>query len=424
MSKHVVLTTFGSLGDLHPYLAIGRALAKRGYRVTLATSERYRDMVIAEQLGFYAVSPDVADFDSNPERIAYLLDERRGPERLTREVVMPHLRSAYLELLAVCADASVVVTHPLTYAARLVAEKLGIPWVSTALQPMVFFSRYDPPVLAPVPWLSSLGFLGPRFYGGLNAVIRWVARDWAEPWHRLRAEIGLESTTENPVFAGQFSPFGTLALFSAEMGLPQPDWPPGTVQTGFPFHDTTDLAAAGEILEFLEHGAPPIVFTRGSAAVYDARDFFSVSMEAAERLGQRALLTVGRDERNRLGPLPAGMLAVSYAPFSIVFPAASVVVHQCGIGTCGQALAAGKPMLLVPHAFDQPDNARRLERLGVGRTIGRGAYRVPLVTSRLAELLQQPLFRSRAEQAQASIRATDGAENACDALLRMAGLQN
>ncbi len=420
MSAHIVLTTFGSLGDLHPYLAVGKALIQRGCKVTLATSGRYREMVVEAGVGFAAVSPDIDDFERNPERIAYLMDERRGPERLTREMVMPQLRAAYSELLPLGEDAAVIVTHPLTYAARLVAEQLGKPWVSTVLAPMVFFSRYDPPLLGPLAVLSRLRFLGPRFYGGLNYLMRRMTRDWVKPWHQLRAELGLAPTRDHPLFAGQFSPYGTLAMFSEVLGKPQADWPVNTEITGFAFHDSADLSVMTEIREFLDAGPPPIVFTRGSAAVYDAKDFFAVSRQAAQRLGQRALFTVGNDERNRLGPLPEGMLAVSYAPFSAVFPAASVVVHQCGIGTCGQALAAGRPMLMVPHAFDQPDNAARLERLGVGRTIGRGKYALPMVERALAGLLENAGYQRNASAAQAAVLAVDGAQRAADAILRSA----
>lgn len=422
VSRRVVLTTFGSLGDLHPFLATAKALRQRGCSVVLATSASYREAVETAGIEFAAVSPDIDDFDRNPERIAYLMDERKGPERLTREVVMPHLREAYEQLLPVAADAAVLITHSLTLSARLVAEQRRLPWISTALQPMVFFSRHDPSVLAPAPWLSRLDFLGPGFRGLLNGLMRRMTREWAAPWHQLRSELGLPDVKTHPLFEGQFSPFGTLALFSSLMARPQPDWPANTVVTGFPFHDSTDLSAVTELRAFLDAGPPPLVFTRGSAAVYDAEDFFEVSLEAAKRLGQRALFTVGRDERNQLGSLPDGMLAVGYAPFSLVFPAAAVIVHQCGIGTCGQALAAGKPMLLVPHAFDQPDNAARLQSLGVGRLLDRRRYTVPNVTAALGELLRDEGYRSRAGQARQVVSAEDGAGRAAEAILRLSGI--
>jgi UDP:flavonoid glycosyltransferase YjiC (YdhE family) len=65
------------------------------------------------------------------------------------------------------------------------------------------------------------------------------------------------------------------------------------------------------------------------------------------------------------GRLPAGAPAFPYAPFSKIVPLAAGEVHQGGIGACGQAMAPGKPMLIMTYGFDQLDNAARLERLGV-----------------------------------------------------------
>jgi UDP:flavonoid glycosyltransferase YjiC (YdhE family) len=89
-------------------------------------------------------------------------------------------------------------------------------------------------------------------------------------------------------------------------------------------------------------------------------DFFRESAEAARRLGRRAVLLTGRDPRNQpVGELPAGVIAVPYAPHAAVFPRAAVVVHQGGIGTTGEAMRAGRPMLVVPYSHDQPDHAAR-----------------------------------------------------------------
>jgi hypothetical protein len=76
------------------------------------------------------------------------------------------------------------------------------------------FSIYDPPVLAPARFLSRLRFLGPRFYGPIFGLLKRTVRSWCEPVHRLRAELGLPSTLDNPLMEGQHSPALVLALFS------------------------------------------------------------------------------------------------------------------------------------------------------------------------------------------------------------------
>src|SRR6185436_6166855 len=119
-----------------------------------------------------------------------------------------------------------------------------------------------------------------------------------------------------------------------------------------------------------------------------AGDFYQQSAAAAAELGQRAVLLIGRDPRNApREPLPDGVQAAGYAPFSELFSRASAIVHQGGVGTTAQALRAGRPMLFVPFAHDQPDNAARVIRLGVARQIDRQQYRAKKVAAELRKLL-------------------------------------
>src|SRR5262249_29541061 len=145
--------------------------------------------------------------------------------------------------------------------------------------------------------------------------------------------------------------------------------------TGFTFFDQDhEEEMPTELSHFLDEGSSPIVFTLGSSAVYDAGPFYEESAKAARQLGQRAVLLVGKDAGNGPASLPPGVVAFSYAPFSELFPRALAIVHQGGVGTTAQAMRAGRPMLVMPYGHDQPDNAARMVRLGIGRTISRRHY--------------------------------------------------
>ena len=168
---------------------------------------------------------------------------------------------------------------------------------------------------------------------------------------------------------------------------------------------------------FLSEGPPPVVFTLGSAAVLSAGNFFEVSAKAAIRLGIRAVLLIGTDPRNRpQSPLPESICVAEYAPYSMLFSRASMVVHQGGVGTTAQCLRAGKPMLVMPYSHDQPDNARRMQRLKVARVIQRGKYTPWRVARRLKAMLAQPLLAQRAESVARLLTNEDGVRTACDAL--------
>src|SRR5712691_6446678 len=149
----IVLTTFGSLGDLHPYLAVALELERRGHRAIVATHDIYRGRAEAEGLEFAAVRPRFEEFGDVDTIMREAMDARRGSEVVLNKMVLPFLRESRDDLLVAARSADVIVDHTLMFTAPLVAESLHIPRVSTTLQPLVMFSAYDPPVAPAAPWL-------------------------------------------------------------------------------------------------------------------------------------------------------------------------------------------------------------------------------------------------------------------------------
>ena len=133
-------------------------------------------------------------------------------------------------------------------------------------------------------------------------------------------------------------------------------------------------------------------------------------------------MLVGRHGENRpQDAAPDTVKLLEFAPHSAVFPRAAVIVHQGGMGTSSQALRAGRPMLVVPFAHDQPDNAHRLQRLGLAEILYPRQYRADRVARQLRRLLDQPTYAQRAEVTGDMVRQEPGAAGACDlieALLR------
>lgn len=415
--KHIVLTTHGTLGDLHPFIAIALELQKRGHRPTIATSEYHRRKIEAEGINFHAVRPDIFFHDKELHR--RLTEPRRGIERVIREFMLPVLRETYDDLLAVVqkdGGADLLISQILIFAAPLVAEKTSIRWISTELQPGAFMSAYDPPVLAPTPFLAHLRPLGSTFHRALFAVAKLPARLWIKPIKQLRQQLGLPPA-KAPLFEGRNSPHLVLALFSRILGESQPDWAPNTIVTGFPFYDEIGSILNPELEQFLDKGEPPIVFTLGSSVVWDAGSFYAESIAAARKLGKRAVLLVGSDPFNQPSqPLPENILTINYAPYAKIFPRASVIVHQGGVGTTGQALRAGKPMLVMPYGGDQYDNAARIVRLGVGHTIMRKHYTAERAANELKQLFDNPNYREKAADLGQYVQAENGVRVACDAI--------
>jgi UDP:flavonoid glycosyltransferase YjiC (YdhE family) len=253
----------------------------------------------------------------------------------------------------------------------------------------------------------------------LMRVARWKFDQLAAPLYKLRAELGLPRGG-NPMLEGQHSPRRVLALFSSAIATPQPDWPPQTRVTGFPFYDRRDRLGDAEqidpaLLKFLDEGEPPVVFTLGSSAVYIAEDFYRESLEAARAAGVRALLLIG-EETNRPADLPDWAAAFDYAPYGELLPRARAVVHQGGIGTTAQGLRAGIPALVVPFNHDQFDNGARVARVGAGRVLPRSKYKAASAAKELRALLADESYTTRAAEVGRQIRSEDGASAAADAI--------
>jgi MGT family glycosyltransferase len=409
--KRIVLTVFGSLGDLHPYLAIARGLKQRGHRPVLATCGVYYRNVLAAGIEFARLRPDLLDF--NTERDGKLInDPERGTKHAVIDFVLPYLKESVEDLIKALNGADLMIAHPATFAAPLVAEKLKLPWLSSVLSPINFFSRYDPPVVS----VGRFRFLGPALIPFV-ALLRRNINLWLQPLHQFRKELGLPFRKD--LLKAQFSPYGTLALFSKVLAKHKRDWPSKSHITGFPFYEekTTNYFALLRLESFLKEGPPPIVFTLGSSLIMDARDFYIESIEAAKKIGHRAVLLTGRTVKNVLPqPLPPGMISLDYIPFGYIFPRAAAIVHHGGIGTLAEALRSGRPMLIVPVAHDQPDNAYRAREINVARCLQRVKYSRDRAANELQKLLTNKAYEVSSRQIGNVVDHELGIDQACDVI--------
>jgi rhamnosyltransferase subunit B len=411
----IVLATFGSLGDLHPMLALGIELKGRGHEVLINTLEVYREKIDALGFEFRPMRPDV-DPERDRDLARKLMDTKTGSETLLKEIMLPNLRPMYEDLTEAIKGADLFITGEVVFPAKSVFEKTGVKWITTTLAPGNFLSAHDPFVPPTAQWLKHFRFLGAAFHRQMYKVVRRMIESWLAPYREFRRELHLDEN-HSPILFESSSNLLNLAMFSKVLGKPQPDWHRPTLQTGFCFYDgQNDLGKMPEDLQkFLDAGEPPIVFTLGSAAVMDARDFYEESAEAARILKRRAVLLYGifnqppkiTDET---------IVGFDYAPYSRIFPRAACVVHQGGVGTTAQVLHAGVPHLIMPYSHDQPDNAARCERIGVAKTISREKYTAENAARILRSILSEASFKSKAVEAAKIVEAEHGTKVACDAI--------
>lgn len=409
----IVITSFGSYGDVYPYIGLALGLARRGHQPVLAMPAIYRELVEREGLAFHPVRPDLDPQDR--ALAARVMHPVNGTDALFQEILIPSLAASFDDLSAAADGADLLITHPITLVAPAVAETQRLRWASSVLAPLSLFSEHDPIVPPPAPWVHALTSRSSLLSRMFLLLTERMTQKWARRVQEFRAQRGL-APGGNPILAGQHSPHLVLALFSRVLGQPQPDWPARTALTGAILYNgaAADMLPA-DVTAFLDAGEPPIVFTLGTSAIFSAGAFYEVSAAAARRLGRRAVLLVGPGA-NQSPFAGRDVLTAEFAPHRALFARAAAVVHQGGIGTLHQALASGHPMIVVPHSHDQPDNAHRATRLGVGRTIYPTQYRVDTVAAALGAILGDDGVRRRASEIAAIVRQEDGVERACDAI--------
>jgi len=418
----VVLASIGSLGDLHPFIAIGQSLMAMGASVVLAVPA---DGVAKARAAGLEAMPILPSYASIYERLGMTQAEVAGriiadTNFVLDEILMPSLSHSVASLDALAAGADVMAGSIFTFAAGIVAEKRRIPLVRVLLQPITLVSTYQPPFAPPFEIMrhtpsTSIGrSWNAALYGLVKLVLR---RRYAARINDVRREYGLAPNRDTPLFDHGATTVATLCCWSSAIGLLPVDAPHHAHQVGFPFFDSehgTDAAMVPELAAFLDDGAPPLVFSLGSVAVASAGDFYSEATAACRRLGKRAVLLTGEKGSPRRED---GCLFMGYAPHSMLFPRAEAIIHHGGIGTLGQALRAGRPQIVVPHFGDQFDNAARLVRLGLGGSIRRENFTAPNVGRILGKVLADPLVPRSAESAAKQIAKDDGANTAAERIV-------
>ena len=398
----ILLATLGSAGDVNPFVAIGRALRDRGHDVTLVTSAYFQEIVAEAGLAFAALGTrdDYNQVVDDPD----LWDPNRGFRVFARRVVIPAIRPVHDVLSANLKSNTVIVAQGQAFGAHLVHEKHGVPFATVNLQPVAFRSIYDSPLIP--KWIPSIA--RPSLYKVIDFLV--LDRELANLINAFRAELGL-APVKNIFGSWAHSPLKSIGLFPEWFASPQTDWPPNTKLAGFVLFSDGSATLPADLERFLDAGTPPIIFTPGTE-MKRAHEFFTTSIQALTRLGRRGIL-LSRHTEHLPSTLPEGIISFPYIPFDSTLPRAAAIVHHGGIGTIAQAFAAGIPQVIRPMAHDQPDNAARVQRLGVGLTIPPRQYTPDRVHSSLHTLLTSQNVMAACELYSAKVSPAEALSVVC-----------
>lgn len=412
--SRIVISTVGSTGDLLPFIALGQGLKTRGHSVLFAVSATMHPTIQKAGLDVIECGPALGEQDARlrPEVFEGNKPFRQG-QIMMLEWLIPPLAAAYAQLLHACKGADLLIATTIQFAAPMVHEKLGLHWISVSLSASQFPTDYESPILWPS---SSMVFMNRLGWWTAKTVLR---KSFLPALNRVRVRLGFRPLKGAPVIDDLSSELILLAS-SPHFSPPRPDWDARVKMTGFWFYDgqeQIEWQPGEELRKFIDHGEKPVVLSLGSMVEKDPERTVQLHAEAVTRLKRRLIIQQGwaRLDTAKLGALlnSGQVIGAGFLPHDWLFSHAAAVIHHGGAGTTARALRHGCPMLLEPHGFDQPYNARRIGELHAGVVIP--AHRV---TQRELERKLPVVFsaetRSNVERLGRKIREENGVGKACE----------
>ncbi|MEM0983235.1 MAG: nucleotide disphospho-sugar-binding domain-containing protein [Planctomycetota bacterium] len=361
-----LLVTFGSHGDVNPFIGIGNELRRRGWGVTLAANEVFAEQIRAAGLDFEQLG--------TREQFEELIDRPDvfHPTRGVRMVFDEACRFAGETADFVrdsAGEFNVVAASTLAFGARIAQDGLAgkgdrLRLATVHLAPSIFWSVEDPPEYgrSGPPFRRMPRWLRRFMYGGLDVISDALLRGKLTEACRRH---GIR--TPRRIFRSWWhSPDRVLAMFPEWYAAPASDWPGVVRCCGFPAGDGGgDATLSEELVAWLDGlDRPPIVATFGTGNAH-ADTLLRAALAAADR-ADRIVLALSRFADGNAG---SRHRFESYVPLSALLPRVGAIVHHGGIGTTARALRSGTPQVVTPFSFDQWDNARRVEELGCGIAI-------------------------------------------------------
>lgn len=389
----ILLSTIGTVGDILPFIRLGRVLQARGQAVTLFTHSGYADLTAASGLDFVPMDTLAESNQLIADGLA--LNNPIGALDIYRRTLLPKVSDHY-RLFAehACAGETIIVAH---YHARLAAhfsaEKLGAPFVLMMMTP-------SQPANLPL----------------LEVLLRKLA---GEELNRIRGDLGLPPIQD----WGRWlkSPDLSLTVWPEWLEPAGPQWPTPVAQVGFLIGDTREGDIPAEAEAMLAADPPPVLVT-GGTGLFVKSDYYLAALEGVQRAGRRGLL-VSRVQTYVPEVLPDNFIRLEFLPYAKVLPRVGAMIHHGGMGTCVQALMAGCPQLMMALGHDRPENAARFQKLGVAEFLPPPRWQPAMVADALHRLLDSPEVQQRCQALAQRARQSDGLFAACDAIESLAANQ-
>lgn len=403
----IALLSWGSHGDILPFVALAQCLQASGHEVLIAAQPQHAGFVRQQGCRFRSLGPGTSE-TGYQQLMARLLDEpnpRKQLRELLHSLLLPTLAAQYEDSLSAVSGADLVICHWMQLAGMLAAEMRRIPRITVSLNPVALQVSQD---------MAGLKAGARRLGQQLNDAI------WGDEFHRLRAQLGLDALASIADY--QYARGLNLLAYSPALLSPQQYQHLSAQQciTGFwptPAMEARSGALAEEehLQAFLAAGPAPVVFSFGSMGGR-ADELLHCLLDTVAQLDCRAIIQggwaglngalAGQGSRHQTS---ANILFLDYLDHRTLFPQAACVVHHGGAGTTAAALRAGCPSVIVWHMLDQPYWGNLLFERGLGpRPLARKDLQATELGTALQDVLGQKGYRTACQHMAGQLAQENG----------------
>lgn len=407
---NITAFSFGSTGDVEPFIALGTELKNRGHRYTIAAFPEFENEILKSGLIYRRVNGDVRLLmkillsDRQQVSIKSSIEDMRSMLKLHEDMGLSK------SLYRATADADLILYMQFGGLAYHFAEKRRIPCIRTFVYPNDPTRLYAPllPELKRNTSRCKVGHYTMELLlnlASLTVINQWRARLGLRKWHLFRTYRRLEG-----------EPVTTLYQYSKQIAPPDPKWGAHIHITG-PWSrlHTEAYQPDGELLRFLAEGEVPLFIGFGSMLSGKIARIEQAVREAVLRSGQRAILVSSWAKLDGKQKHP-NLFYMDYVPYTWLFPRVKAVVHHGGSGTTHLGLLMGRPTFIIAFGADQMFWGQQVARHRLGPEpvcAQEGGMDPVILTKRFLEL-QNVEYQVNAEKLAKKLRRENGTKTACD----------
>ena len=364
----IFINTFGSRGDVQPFIILGKALKEKGHTVMICTGSRFESEVKKSGLEYgYITNEAFALLDADNS----ILEDSIGIIGLAKvslkliKIAKPINKKMVQNAWDAAKDfkPDLVIYHQKALGAVSIAEKFNVPAIMVSLMPM----------LAPTAEFPVLGMPNLKLGGWYNRLTYKLVlmgyNSYIKELNDIRInEMGLK---ELPKYTGitatsDRSPVPNIHAISPHILSRPKDWPSIYTISGYIIEEQEEQWSPSVALqEFLASGEPPVYVGFGSMSGSNPERLTKLVVDALMKANVRGILATGWGGLEAMD-LPESIFKIEKAPHAWLFPQMAAVVHHGGAGTTASGLRAGRPTIICPFFGDQPFWGDQVVRLGVG----------------------------------------------------------